>query len=169
MAGPQGRSSVQRLIDRRFEDDDGSGRPLSARARQTARSVEAYLKTGIRPRWMERVTDIDQGVATERRRLDRAYRELARSCAGDPETFARRWHEIARGWPFDALNELIAQHNDWYPVERQLPMDPRTRDYVPIAGRSYRRRELGPDWVLEQFPPTLTTIEQRRVAAPESG
>jgi hypothetical protein len=31
-------------------------------------------------------------------------------------------------------------------------MDLRTRDYVTINGRSYRRRELGPDWVLEQFP-----------------
>jgi len=169
MAEQQGRSSVQRLIDRRLEDGDGAGKPLSARARQTARSVEAYLKTGVRPRWMERVADIDSGVATERRRLERAYRALARACDGDPETFARRWRELAHGWPFDALNELIAQHNDWYPVERQLPMDPRTRDYVPIAGRSYRRRELGPDWILELFPPALTPNGQGRVVPPESG
>jgi hypothetical protein len=32
-------------------------------------------------------------------------------------------------------------------------MDPRTRDYVPIHGRSYRKVPLGPDWVLEHFPP----------------
>jgi hypothetical protein len=31
-------------------------------------------------------------------------------------------------------------------------MDPRTRDYVLIHGKSYRRPELGPAWVLEQFP-----------------
>jgi hypothetical protein len=31
-------------------------------------------------------------------------------------------------------------------------MDPRTRDYVKVNGRSYRRPELGPAWVLEQFP-----------------
>ena len=48
-------------------------------------------------------------------------------------------------------------------------MDPRTRDYVPIAGRSYRRRELGPDWILELFPPALTPNEQGRVVPPESG
>ena len=53
---------------------------------------------------------------------------------------------------FDELNELIRQHNEWYPIERDLPMDPRTRDYVLIRGRSYRRPELGPEWVLEQFP-----------------
>jgi len=31
-------------------------------------------------------------------------------------------------------------------------MDLRTRDFVLINGRSYRRAELGPDWVLEHFP-----------------
>ena len=47
---------------------------------------------------------------------------------------------------------LVEQHNDWYPIERQLPMDPRTGDYVRFAGRSYRRPILGPDWILEHFP-----------------
>ena len=32
-------------------------------------------------------------------------------------------------------------------------MDLRTRDYVLINGRSYRRRELDTAWILEQFPP----------------
>jgi hypothetical protein len=155
MAGQDARSSVQRLVDRGLEGTDIAGRPLSARARQTARSVEAYLKAGVRPRWMERVAEIDEGIAAERRRLERAYRALAREHAGDPEAFARVWRDVARRWPFDALNELIAQHNEWFPVERQLPMDPRTRDYVLIAGRSYRRPVLGPGWVLEQFPPSL--------------
>ena len=45
------------------------------------------------------------------------------------------WREIAGGWRFDpALNGLIEQHNEWYPVERRLPMNPRTGDYVPVGG-----------------------------------
>jgi len=47
---------------------------------------------------------------------------------------------------------LIAQHNDWYPVERDLPLNPRTGDYVCVGGRSYRRPVLGAEWVLEHFP-----------------
>ena len=31
-------------------------------------------------------------------------------------------------------------------------MDMRTRDYVKVNGRSDRRPELGPEWILEQFP-----------------
>jgi hypothetical protein len=146
------RTSVERLLEHRRVDREGVGRPLSSRARQTQRSVEAYLKSGVRPRWMERLADIDSGVATEKQRLARAYRALQAECGHQPHVFARRWRAMARGWPFEALNELIHQHNDWYPVERQLPMDPRTRDYVRIGGRSYRRPVLGPEWVLEHFP-----------------
>jgi hypothetical protein len=146
------RSSVERLLQRTAVDQTGVGRPLSRRARQTARSVEAYLKAGVRPRWMERLADIDQGIAMEKQRLARAYRALQEECGHEPRTFARRWRAVARSWPFDGLNELIQQHNDWYPIERQLPMDPRTRDYVRVGGRSYRRPVLGPEWVLEHFP-----------------
>ena len=155
MAEQERRSSVVRLLERRAVDDSGVGRPLSRRARQTARSVEAYLKSGVRPRWMERLSDIDQGIAVEKQRLAREYRALQEECGREPAEFARRWRAVARTWPFEALNELIEQHNEWYPVERQLPMDPRTRDYVRIRGRSYRREPLGPEWVLRLFPPVL--------------
>jgi len=147
------RSPVERVLERTLVDDSGLGRPLSRRAATTQRTVEAYLKTGVRPRWMERVVEIDQGIAAERRRLERAYRALQQECGRDRALFARLWRDVARGWRFDpALNGLIEQHNEWYPVERRLPMNPRTGDYVPVGGRSYRRPVLGPEWVLEQFP-----------------
>jgi uncharacterized protein YneR len=99
---------------------------------------------------MERLLEIDRGIARERRRLARAYETLRAETA--PEAFAERWRELAHAWRFDDLNLLIQQHNDWYPIERDLPMDLRTRDYVRVGGRSYRRAPLGPAWVLEQFP-----------------
>ncbi len=145
------RTPAERLLDRAREERD-VGRPLSDRARQSRRTVEAYLNAGLRPRWMERLVDIDGGITLERQRLARAHRALQEECGDDAALFARRWTALARAWSFDELNELIRQHNEWYPVERDLPMDPRTRDYVLIGGRSYRRIELGPKWVLEQFP-----------------
>ena len=59
--------------------------------------------------------------------------------ASGKREFAGRWRAFARRQRFDDLNELIDQHNEWYPVERNLPMDIRTRDFVLIHGRSYRR------------------------------
>jgi hypothetical protein len=146
---------AERVLGHAAEGAAERGRPLSRRARQTQRSVEAYLKAGVRPRWMERVQEIDRGIAEEKQRLTRAYRALQEECRGDGRAFAHRWRAAARTWAFDDLNELIAQHNDWYPIERQLPMDPRTRDYVRFAGKSYRRPHLGSEWVLEHFPPRL--------------
>ena len=149
-------SSVERLLERNLIDETGFGKPLSHRAATTQRTVEAYLQSGVRPRWMERVVEIDQGIAAEKRRLERAYRAARMEYGGDPAAFARRWLERVRTWRFDEeLNTLIEQHNEWYPVERRLPMNPRTGDYVPVGGRSYRRPVLGPEWALEQFPATV--------------
>jgi hypothetical protein len=143
-------SPVQRFLTEKMEDPRSQGRPISERARQSQRSLEAYLRAGVRPRWMERLIEIERGTKRERRRLQAAYEALRDEC--HETEFARRWRATARAWDFEELNELIRTHNEWYPVERDLPMDLRTRDYVLINGRSYRRRELGPDWILEQFP-----------------
>jgi hypothetical protein len=148
-------SVIEERLRRSLEDEGVVGRPLSRRARQTKRTVEAYLRAGGVPRYMERQRDIDAELALHRYRLQRAYRALQRACRDDAEGFARRWRERARRWPFDRVNQLIREHNTWYPVEAALPMDPRTGDYVRRRGRSYRRAEVGPEWVLERFPPTL--------------
>ena len=145
------RSPTERLLDRNRDPED-SGRELSRHARHYQRTLEGYLQAGHRPRWMERLGEIDFGVAGERRRLQRAYESLRAECGTDRREFARRWHDVARTWAFDDLNELIGQHNEWFPIERQLPMDPRTRDYVLIHGRSYRRQPLDAAWVLAEFP-----------------
>ena len=142
---------AERVLRRSMIDEEGMGRPFSERVRHHRRTLEAYFKAGSIPRWMERVSEVDQGIARAHRRYAAAYRALKDECR-DPEEFARRWRAVAEAARFDELNELIRQHNDWYPIERDLPMDMRTRDYVKVNGRSYRRPELGPDWVLEQFP-----------------
>lgn len=101
---------------------------------------------------MQRIGDIDRGIANERAKLRRAYRRVAAECGDDAAAFATRWRALAEDWSFGELNELIAVHNEWYPIERDLPMDLRTRDYVLINGRSFRRPLLGPAWILEHFP-----------------
>ena len=144
-------TTVERLLRRQLEEDQG-GRPLTGRARTAQRSVEDYLKAGVRPRWMERIAEIDHSIAAQKRRLARSHRALREECGTDRALFAERWTAFANRCRFEELNELITQHNEWYPIERDLPMDLRTRDYVLINGRSYRRALLNSRWVLEQFP-----------------
>jgi hypothetical protein len=146
------RTPAERHIARTREDDRATG-PLSERALYRQRSVEAYLRTGFKPRYMERLQEIHAGMDRHREELRRAYDYLREDWAGDPSGFADAWRARVARWDFEDVNELVRQHNEWYPVERQLPMDPRTRDYVLIAGRSYRRDELTAEWALAQFPP----------------
>lgn len=142
---------AERVLRRRT-DATAHGRPLSSTSRQAQRTVEAYLKGGNPPRWMERIGEIDAGIARVRRELAAEHRDLRHVCGGDGDEFARRWRERAHARDFRDLNALIRQHNEWYPVERDLPVDPRTGEYLPVHGRSYLRPLLGPGWVLEQFP-----------------
>jgi hypothetical protein len=146
------RSAAERLVRSDLDETSGIGRPLSSLARTTQRTVEAYLKAGVRPRWMERIAEIDHAIAFHKRAFARRHRALREQYGADRAGFATRWREVAESARFDELNQLIDQHNEWYPIERDLPMDLRTRDYVLISGRSYRRPRLGPEWVLEHFP-----------------
>jgi hypothetical protein len=150
MPHPDERNPVERLLDEK--SDDIVDTRLSRRSTQYARSLEAYFKAGDPPRWMTRLSEIDRGIARETKRVERVHRALRAECGADQAAFARRWRERAREFDFTALNELIEQHNEWYPIERRLPIDLRTRDYVLVAGRSYRRPVLGPEWVLRTFP-----------------
>jgi hypothetical protein len=143
---------VERIVRRSLIDEEGLGKPFSERVRHHKRTLENYLKAGSVPRWMERVGEVDRRTAEETERLAAAYRSLQQECGHDRERFAERWRAVAATVRYDDLNELIRQHNDWYPIERDLAMDPRTGDYVKIHGRSYRRPELTPEWVLQQFP-----------------
>ncbi len=91
---------VERVIGRGLEEAQGVGKPLAERTRQRRRTVEAYLKGGSPPRWMERIGDIDRGIAEQRRRLERAHRILAEECGDDRARFARsaggRWRPSGR-------------------------------------------------------------------------
>jgi hypothetical protein len=145
-------SPAERRIASSVTDESGHGKPLSRRARQTRRTVEAYLAAGVMPRYMERLREIEGERRRLRRQIERAYRSLQAECGHDREEFARRWRERVDRFDFEDVNQLIREHNDWYPIESGLPLDPRTKDYVTIRGRSYRRSPLGPEWVFEQFP-----------------
>lgn len=147
------RSPAERLLARSREEERPHGRALSHDQLTRERTVEGYLRGAVMPRWMERLREIHAGIERHHRDLAARYDELRAAFADDAEGFAAAWHRVADRRSFDDVNELIAQHNEWYPVERQLPMDPRTGDYVLIAGRAYRREPLDRVWLLREFPP----------------
>jgi hypothetical protein len=105
---------------------------------------------------MERAVEIDGGIRRERRRLAGERRELLARFGGDRAGFARAWRAVAAtraaSGEYAELNALIREHNEWYPIERDLPVDPVTGEWVTAFGRSHLRPELGEAWVLTEFP-----------------
>ena len=150
----------QRERDRLDGDRDVNplvGTPLRRRLRNFRAEPDNYLASlgGPLP-YMQRLRQIELETEQHERLLADAWRELAAECAGDATAFAKRWRRTAERWNFVAVNDLIERHNRWYPAEARLPMDPRSGDFVPVAGRPYRRRPLDAAWALERFPPELS-------------
>jgi hypothetical protein len=157
-ADRQPQTPAERLLRAVDPEPEAGPRPrqLSRQTMSYERTLEGYFAASAPPRWMERVSEVDRGIEREEHRLEKAYRRERNASAGDPEGFAARWRETVERWPFDPeLNELIDRHNEWYPMERRLPFDLRTRDYVLVNGQSYRRPVLDAAWALERFPPEL--------------
>jgi hypothetical protein len=121
------------------------GAPLPRRIRRFRPEADAYVASlgGPLP-YMRRLRDIDDGIERHLERLEQAYAEHAGGPAG--------WRRTAERWDFSEVNDLIERHNRWYPVEARLAMDPRSRDFVKVGGRDYRREPLDAHWILRLFP-----------------
>jgi hypothetical protein len=128
------------------------GKPLRQRLRNfrpdSASGVQAL---GGPTAWMRRLRAIEDGVEQHERRLGEEWRRLARD-THDPAEFAASWRRLASEWSFVEVNELIERHNRNFQAEARLAMDPRTRDFVRVNGRSYLRQPLDQEWILERFP-----------------
>ena len=139
------------------------GKPFRLRLRNFRSAADAYLSATRGPLvYMVRLRVIEMQTAEHAERLADAWRSLAAECEGDAALFARRWRATAASWPFAEVNDLVDRHNRWYPVESQLPMDPRTGREALVNGRDYRLAPLDENWVLERFPAEL----ERALASP---
>jgi hypothetical protein len=128
-----------------------AGEPLRQRVRNFRPDPEATIR-GLSgpPAWMRRLREIEDELVRHDTELAAAWHELAE--VADESDFARLWQDVAATWRFARVNALIDRHNRYFPVEARLPMDPKTRDFVKIDGKSYEREPLDADWILERFP-----------------
>lgn len=142
----------RRIIETELETSPVKGRPLRQRLRNFRPDVDATIR-GLSgpPIWMRRLRAIEDELDRHERELAEAWQELAAEVP-DAAELARRWRALAEAWSFAAVNELIERHNRNFPAEARLPMDPKTRDFVKINGRPYRREPLDAAWILDRFP-----------------
>ena len=128
------------------------GRPLRQRLRNFRPDPESAVRAlGGPTHWMLRLRAIEDAIDQHERQLAAAWRELA---LGDTRPGSVRGGVASAGAPLELRRGERADrgHNRNFPAESRLPMDPRTRDFVRINGRSYEREPLDEAWILERFP-----------------
>ena len=139
---PPSQAERERLLADR-ELNPLAGKPLRRRLRNFRTEIDNYLASvGGPPPYMQRLRMIEDAIEDHLERLREAY------ATAEPG----RWRALAERWNFSEVNDLIERHNRWYPVEARLAMNPRTRDFVTVGGRDYRREPLDAAWILERFP-----------------
>jgi hypothetical protein len=130
-----------------------AGRPLTPRLRNFRPAADAAVRALGGPlAWMRRLREIEVRIGDHEERLAAAHQLLRDEYGDDDVGFRRAWEDAASSWSFRDVNELIERHNRNFPAEAQLPMNPRTGDFVPVNGRPYTRRPLDARWILARFP-----------------
>jgi hypothetical protein len=86
------------------------------------------------PAWMRRlraIEDLEEGIV---RVLVEACEQAAAQGA-EPAAHARANAPLRA---LERLNDLVARHNRWYPIEANLPIQPRTGELLDRTGQLWR-------------------------------
>ena len=113
------------------------------------------LAVGGAPAWSRRLRRIDELTDAALVELQAEWQKLGRASLHAPDQFATCWRRRAAEQDFSRVNDLIRRHNEYYPIEANLPMSVHTGDFIRPGGRDYRRPLLNTGWVLERFPAEL--------------
>jgi hypothetical protein len=150
----------RRVLEAELAVSPLTGKPLERRLRNFRPGADSAIRAlGGPTTWMRRLRTIENEVERHETDLGELWLALAAEAA-DAKAFAREWRKTARAWSFAQVNELIDRHNRYFPAEARLPMDPRTRDFVTINGRSYERQPLDEQWILARWPADLNAARR---------
>mgnify|MGYP006282193621 CR=1 FL=1 len=117
----------------------------------------AGLAMGGAPAWAVRLRKIETLTAALLDELRGDWSALAQEYRHRPEMFAVAWRHRLGLLKLGTINELVRRHNRYFPAEANLPMSPKTGDYIGWGGRDWRCLPLTVEWAEAQFPADLGT------------
>jgi hypothetical protein len=138
--------------------------PLPQRFRLGPAELDRYLAgqlSGLA--YMRRLRAIEDEEARHLRELESAWTTLADE-EPDPNAFALAWREVAAGWSFRRINELVSKHNAYYAIEARVPMNPRTGTYA----RNWQRKTYDAEWIIERFAAVQALALKASCSEPQS-
>ena len=116
----------------------------------TTEATVHALSIGV-PSYAARRRRIEDGIDDLLSFLEEHADKLAERGAS-PAEITRATAAAAQRIDFSALNRLIAAHNRFYPIEANLPVDPKTGAFVVRRDTPFETEpELGPERLLALF------------------
>ena len=105
----------------------------------------------VRAKYLEDMTDklMDD--------LARQYRQVAESCRQHPAKFKKIWTAIVETIDLSDLNQLVNEHNTFYPIEANLQADPETGQIMMGATPWKPKKKLSAEGLLARFPADLAS------------
>lgn len=151
----------ERSLDERYasgawqvaEQRAAVGRPLPRRV--AGASVPTLQSRVGLPNRIERLIRIERETERIVRRLRALHDELADGFTGSEQSFDRAWRARVERVSFLEVNELVDEHNEWFPVEARLRWDIAAADYRAPFGLPWRKQHLDVDWALDRVPARL--------------
>ena len=96
---------------------------LDARVRAAA-GVPAYMRR------KRRIEDLEEAL---RQALVEVYQDALAELEGDEQAARAAMLDSAKAMDLGLLNDLIERHNRYYPIEANLPTDPKTGKFLLVG------------------------------------
>jgi len=107
------------------------------------------------PAWSVRLKRIEEWAEHTAARARRAWAEMAVAHRDEKTEFALAWKRYVKSVDFGEVNTWIDRHNEYFPIEANLPCDIRTGKLM-WGGKPFEKMGyFTPQWLLESFPPRL--------------
>ena len=104
------------------------------------------------PAYALRARKIEDSIAHLYNNLEVRYSELLENFGKEPIEFARKWKEVINSLELDTINRLIEKHNEYYPIEANLPMDMETSRYMLGSAPWKSKQKLSKERLFVRFP-----------------
>ncbi|MFO8057261.1 MAG: hypothetical protein R6V10_08210 [bacterium] len=103
----------------------------------------------VRARYVE---DLEEELHQE---LERKWKMVADNYQHDPDKFNTLWRVIVETLDLEHINQLIKEHNRYYPIEANLREDPDTGRLMMGNTPWKPKKKITPERLLEKFPPDI--------------
>ena len=80
------------------------------------------------------------------------YSKMMKQFSNSPEVFAQKWKESVESVELDTINDLIERHNNYYPVEANLTIDPKSEALMFGSAPWEPRKKVTKESLLQRFP-----------------